>query len=130
MESRNPYLILGIPFGTGRAEANKAFARRMKSLPADAAEAETRKVDLTWALQRIDQGPRQPDAEVSLYRLPADPEAGSVDGSGVFAPPGEPCPIGDAAFVDALNQVRIAAARERLRQLLGYRSARTTPPTP
>ena len=29
---RNPYVILGIPFGASRAEANAAFARRAQAL--------------------------------------------------------------------------------------------------
>jgi hypothetical protein len=118
VERRNPYLILGIPFGTGRAEANKAFARRVKSLPADPAGADARKTDLTWALHAIDEGSATPEAELTYYRLPA----ATVGGTGVFAPPEEPGPVSDADADAALEFLRAAAAREALRQELSNRS--------
>jgi hypothetical protein len=130
MEDRNPYLILGVPFGTGRAEANAAFARRIKSLPADPAEAQSYKTDLTWALQRIDAGSATPEAEMGYYRLPADPGAGVPDAPGVFAPPPEPGPYDGTAVAVALSRLRADAAREALRRELARRSARTPPPAP
>lgn len=130
MTARNPYLILGIPFGTGRAEANAAFARRIRSLPADPAEAQAHRTDLTWALQRIDAGPAAPAAELDHYRLPADPGCGAPEGAGVFAPPPEPGPYDEAAVAAALSRLRADAAREALWRELSRRSAQTPPPGP
>ncbi|MCU7727009.1 hypothetical protein ODJ79_25050 [Actinoplanes sp. KI2] len=127
MEDRNPYLILGIPFGAGRAEANAAFARRVRSLPADPVEARAYQTDLTWALQRIDSGPPQPAAELGCYRLPAGP---GTDEPGVFAPPPEPGPYDEAAVAAALARLRVDAAREALRRRLAERSAGISPPAP
>jgi hypothetical protein len=130
MEERNPYLILGIPFGTGRAEANAAFARRITSLPADPSEARAYKTDLTWALQRIDTGPAAPEAEMGCYRLPADPGCGAAEGPGVFAPPAEPGPYDEAAVAAALARMRADAAREALWRELTRRSAQNPRPAP
>ncbi|SNY65249.1 hypothetical protein [Paractinoplanes atraurantiacus] len=130
MERRNPYLILGIPFGTGRAGANAAFARRVKSLPADPAQARAWQTDLTWALQRIDAGPAAPEAEMGYYRMPADPGCGAPGEPGVFAPPPEPGPYDEAAVAAALVRLRAEAAREALRRELSRRSAQTPPPAP
>lgn len=130
MEERNPYLILAIPFGTGRAEANAAFARRIKSLPADPAEVQAYRTGLTWALHRIDAGPAAPEAELTWYRLPADPATGAPGGPGVFAPPPEPGPYDEAAVAAALARLRADAAREALWRELSRRSAGTPPPAP
>jgi hypothetical protein len=130
MESRNPYLILGIPFGTGRAEANIAYARRIRSLPSDPDEARAHKIDLNWALQRIDEGSATPGSELTYYRLPAARTTGAPDGPGVFAPPPEPGPYDEAAVAAALAKLRADAAREALWRELSRRSTRTSPPDP
>ncbi|MGX6603189.1 hypothetical protein ACWKSP_13765 [Micromonosporaceae bacterium Da 78-11] len=127
MRAQNPYLVLGVPFGTGRAEANAAFAARNKALPADPAEARTRRTDLTRALQQIDQGPPHPEAELTIYRIPADP---APVGTGVFAPPPEEGPISDEAVAAALRRVRAAAAHEHLIMLLIHHGSRIRPPAP
>jgi hypothetical protein len=124
MAERNPYLILGIPFGTGRAEAQVAFGRRTKSVPADPAEKQAYLTELTWALHEIDAGSATPGAEMNHYRLPAGPGPG---GSGVFTPPEEPGPYDEAA---ALARLRADAAREALRLELLRRAAGAPPPSP
>ena len=83
---RNPYVILGIPFGATRAEANAAFARKARSLRRDGADLD-QMTDLTWALQRIDVAIRDPATAMELYRIPADPEAFQGEGDGVLRPP-------------------------------------------
>ena len=53
MRHRNPYIILGIPFGSSREQANIAFARRARPLRRKGPEARTQMTDLTWALNRL-----------------------------------------------------------------------------
>ena len=130
MADRNPYLILGIPYGTGRSGANAAFARRSRSPDADPAKARADLIELTWALQRIDEGSATPEAELEYYRLPADRSTGAPDVPGVFAPPPEPGPYDEAAVAAALARLRSDAAREALWRELSRRSARTSPPGP
>ena len=106
---RNPYVILGIPFGTSRSAANAAFARKAQALKRDGGSLD-QMTDLTWALQRISVAIREPATAMELYRIPADPEAFQPGGDG-----GEP---------------RQAAAREYLRHLVAVRAATVTLPPP
>src|ERR1700727_1939597 len=71
--NRNPYVILGIPFGSSRARANVAFARKARSLRRAGAAGHDALTDLTWALQQIDEAIRNPAAALELYRIPANP---------------------------------------------------------
>lgn len=86
---RNPYLILGLPFGASRDEANVAFARRGRVLrrQGDAGKAEL--MELTWALNQIDEALADPDSAIDIYRIPADPNAFDPEGRGLFTPPPE-----------------------------------------
>jgi hypothetical protein len=69
---RNPYLILGVPYGAGRDEATRAFAvaskraRREESFPYSVE-------DLTWALNQIKAQIENPTSDLSTFRIPADP---------------------------------------------------------
>ena len=126
MERRNPYLILGLPFGASRDEAQRAFARRKRQVRGDAA-AQT---DLTWALHEIDEVLREAQSELAPYRMPADPDAFSVSGTGVFAPPPESAGFSDREVQDALRELRAAAAREYLQVLVQQRSRQIRPLPP
>ena len=88
---RNPYVILGIPFGAPRAEANAAFARRAQALKREGGSLD-QMTDLTWALQRISVAIREPATAMELYRIPADPEAFQFDRDGALRPPPEQLP--------------------------------------
>ena len=125
MERRNPYLVLGIPFGASRDEATRAFLRRTKSLRRLGAAARPLHTDLTWALKEIEERPEPADTAMSPYRVPGDP---GVSGPGVFNPPPEPLPA--AAATANLDQVRAAAAHEYLRHLIRLRAQRVGPPAP
>lgn len=125
MERRNPYLILGVPFGVTREEAHRAFARRGRTLRAGGPATAQALADLTWALHQIDEGPRPPEAGLTPYRLPADPEAHLVDGPGVFAPPAEPSPVTDDEVAAALHALQVTAAHEHLHSLVLRRSRQT-----
>ena len=70
---RNPYLILGIPFGSTASEATKAFAKRSRSARSGSSVHSVE--DLTWALHQVEHAEKNPHATLNHYRLPADPEA-------------------------------------------------------
>lgn len=126
---RNPYVILGIPFGASRAEANVAFARKARALRRDGSDLDLM-TDLTWALQRIDVSIREPAAAMEMYRIPADPEAFQADGLGVLRPPPERLAPAGGDRDAALEALRRAAAREYLRYLVTVRAATVALPTP
>lgn len=86
---RNPYLILGLPFGASRDEANVAFARRGRALRRQGDRGKDQLVELTWALNQIDEAIADPHAALEIYRIPADPNAFDPEGRGLFAPPPE-----------------------------------------
>lgn len=68
---RNPYLILGIPFGSPASEATKAFAKRSRAARAGSGPYSV--ADLTWALHQVEHAEKNPHATLNHYRLPADP---------------------------------------------------------
>jgi len=130
MRQRNPYVILGIPFGSSREEANIAFARKARALRQAGAAGRAQMTDLTWALNQCDEGLSHPEAAMEIYRIPADPEAFTVTGAGVFAPAPEPlAPVGGDAEA-ALTQLCDAAAVEYLRYLLLLRADQVQIPQP
>jgi hypothetical protein len=114
MEHRNPYLILGLPYGASRDAATVAFARRSKALRRGGG-ARGDLTDLTWALQQIEAAPADPSAVVDVYRLPADPAVFAAPGPGALAPPPLPlAPItGDreAALADLARGSRLDLLR-------------------
>jgi hypothetical protein len=128
--TRNPYVILGIPFGSSREEANIAFARKARQLRRLGTEGRGRMTDLTWALNQVDEGIRHPDAAMEIYRIPADPEAFTVRAAGVLAPPPETMPRHSGDPQAALDEVRAAAALEYLRYLVLLRADQVQPPAP
>lgn len=126
---RNPYIILCIPFGSSKAAANAAFARKAQGVKRDGGSLD-QLTDLTWALQRISVAIQEPAAAMELYRIPADPEAFQADGDGVLSPPPERLPAVGGDRDAALGELRRAAAREYLRYLAGLRAATVTLPPP
>jgi hypothetical protein len=126
MERRNPYLILGIPFGASREDATKAFLRRTKSLRRLGAAGRTLHTDLTGALKEIEDRPEHPDAVMTPYRVPADPDLERGIGTGAFAPPPERLPVD----LHDDTGLRAAAAHEYLRHLVRLRAQRLGPPAP
>jgi hypothetical protein len=129
MSLRNPYLILGLPFGASREEVDRAFERRRGPLQASADEHRDELADLEWAVRRIKEGPDDPSLETLVYRLPSDADAMRADGGGVFAPPPE-TPPADWATTPTGVRVRAAAAYEYLRQVLTEQASRAEPPAP
>lgn len=85
---KNPYVILGVPFGASRDQATMAFTTRAKRLrrDPDGAGALT---ELTWALNQITDVVKDPSLLINVYRVPADMSALEPQGDGVFSPPPE-----------------------------------------
>lgn len=73
IDGRNPYLILALSFGADEEDARSSFARLSKQARTGVG-AHTLD-DLTWALQQIEHELSEPWENVSLYRVPAIPEA-------------------------------------------------------
>jgi hypothetical protein len=90
MRDRNPYVLLGIEFGSSREFANVAFAKRarpLKKLAKSSDRAHDLLFDLTWALNQIDEAITNPAVTFDFYRVPADASAFSPSGNGLFSPP-------------------------------------------
>jgi hypothetical protein len=128
--NRNPYAILGIPFGASRTEANIAFARKSRALRRAGPSGMDQLTDLTWALQQIDEAIREPAAAMELYRIPADPEAFSGNGGGILRPPPERLVARRADREEALTELQHAAARQYLRHLVALRASKISLPEP
>jgi hypothetical protein len=122
----NPYLILGLPFGASREEAQRAYEQRRAPLRASADEHRRELADLDWAMGRIKSGPFNPWCDMTIFRLPADVDAMRVEGQGIFAPPPEPAPAETARG----RGLSAAAAHEYLRFLLTDFARRAEPPAP
>jgi hypothetical protein len=130
VSQRNPYVILGIPFGSSREEANIAFARRARQLRRLGTQGRTQLTDLTWALNQVDEGISHPEAAMEIYRIPADPAAFTVDGAGVLAPPPEVLAPRPGDHEAALAGLQAAAAQEYLRYLVLLRADQVQFPQP
>jgi hypothetical protein len=130
MEYRNPYVIRAIPFGASREEANIAFARAARRLRRQRDGARYKMTDLTWALNQVDEAITHPQAEMEIYRIPADPAAFTATGGGVLLPPAEVlgARLGDPAA--ALADLQARAAQEYLRHLVEVRSGQLPAPAP
>ncbi len=94
-DRRNPYLVLGLAYGASVQEVRRAFARRSKEVSRGTFTAYTME-DLNWALYQLEQSQQDPDIDVTLYRVPANPslfDSPSPDGNdhGFFNP--APVPI-------------------------------------
>jgi len=74
---RSPYLVLGVRYGAGKDEAQKAFARSSR-LIRRGESVEFDMEDLNWALHAIEQRIEDPSASIDDYRLPANPAAYTV----------------------------------------------------
>jgi hypothetical protein len=129
MRRRNPYLILGVPFGASREEAHRAYEHRRAPMRESVEEHRAELADLEWAIQQIDNGPVDPWLDMTTYRLPADAEAMRVEGAGVFVPAPEVLPPDPATTV--LGRIRrAAAAHEYLRYLLAEHAPHAELPPP
>ena len=81
-DRRNPYVILGIPFGASEREARTGFAKAKRRLR-DNPNAPFSQEDLTWALHQVEQIILKPELAFEVYRIPA---VVRLDVAGVFNP--------------------------------------------
>ncbi len=110
---RNPYVLLGVPFGASRDVAQAAFAKRARRLrrKPDGADLLT---DLTWALNQVDEVLRQPDLAVDVYRIPADPSALVPDRPGILNPEPEPLAPRYSLDDEAKREALLSVYREAI----------------
>lgn len=129
-DRRNPYIILGIPFGAGATDARTGFAsasRRLRKLE----DARYSMEDLTWALHQVEQIIDDPAMAFDVYRIPADPAATDVDRPGVFNP--QPEQIGretERATAEQNEAVKSRAIQELVRDALMTEPVRFAIPKP
>jgi uncharacterized RDD family membrane protein YckC len=84
MEQRNPYLILGLPYGVERKVAAGAYARALRKV--GTGEFPFSREDLNWALHQIEQEIHDPDTHLDYLRVPAVPDAYEPSGDGIVVP--------------------------------------------
>lgn len=111
----SPYLVLGVSYGASAAEANRAFARRLRRLDALPFGQE----DLNWA-QSLFKKPEELRSSVEYLRVPtgsATPPPDPKDG--LFGPAAELAPRMTAPIDDAgIDGLRAAAARDLIVDIL------------
>ena len=89
-DRRNPYLVLGVPYGADRARVTRSFARRSRRARRDDAFPYSLE-DLTWALHQIEANIDDPTAAIDHFRVPADPSQLQLpQGPGLLRPPATP----------------------------------------
>ena len=89
-DRRNPYLVVGLPYGSSMKQVRKGFAKRTKDVTSGAITAFTME-DLTWALSQLECSLSDPEVDVTGYRAPANPalfgsENGRSQEVGFFCP--------------------------------------------
>ncbi len=90
-ERLNPYLVLGIPYASPIREVLRAFAKRSRVIRNGDFDSYSLE-NLTWAKHRIEQAERDPELDLTMYRVPANPDSfvDDIDNSnseGFFNPP-------------------------------------------
>jgi len=110
---RNPYVILGIPFGASKDDASAAFARKARGLRR-ANDPGGRLPDLTWALNQVQEVVKDPRIALDIYRVPADPEAFRTVGPGALGPKPELLRQRAADHGAALDQLMSEAKEEAI----------------
>ncbi len=129
-DERNPYVILGVPYGASKAEASEGHARALQRLKKDP-DATYCESDLSWAKYQIEQvrGSSRPDD--GIYRIPADPDVYSDCRYGLLRP--RPVPMErrtDRSDDDCKEDLMSAAGTELLRHLLDEHGSRVEPEAP
>jgi hypothetical protein len=86
MSSANPYILLGVDYGSPVGEAKRAFSRAARQLKSGAARKEFARADLSWALNEIEHELQDPEVNVAYLRIPANPDLYRVEGFGLLHP--------------------------------------------
>jgi hypothetical protein len=123
MDRRNPYLVLGVPYGASRGEARRAAARRTRELRRRQ-DAPYSTEDVTWALHQVEQVIDDPASAVGVFRVPAAP--GILDapsGHGLFHPSAVPLPRRTGPLTDEevaeIRHQALAAVSKKVLVALG-----------
>jgi hypothetical protein len=91
-DRRNPYLILGLDYGASKDEARRAAARVLRKLKSASNSPYTTE-DVTWALHEVEHVNDDPEAGVTIFRVPASEGLLAMKApEGIFAPPSRPEP--------------------------------------
>ncbi|MGH8974880.1 MAG: hypothetical protein ACRD0C_16965, partial [Acidimicrobiia bacterium] len=69
----SPWIILGLPFGTGPADARLAFTRRARRVRRAQEPTPFALADLTWALHETEHQGDDPWSALDHYRVPLQP---------------------------------------------------------
>jgi hypothetical protein len=114
-DRRNPYLILGVPYGVSKDEARRAAARRSRQVK-QLVNPHYALDDVTWALHQVEQVIVDPSSGVDVFRVPAS--AGILDapvGQGLFRAPIMPLPRTSPSTSDE----EVAALKSRALEHIG-----------
>jgi hypothetical protein len=118
-DRRNPYVILGIPFGSDRATAERAFSQRSR-LARKGGDFPHSVDDLIWAINQVESHLDDPTTSAATYRIPVYPEAlRRPTGHGLFRPPLVPLARRTPASTpDEVGAVLAEARKDALDHLL------------
>ncbi|GAA4410508.1 hypothetical protein ACFQV2_03540 [Actinokineospora soli] len=117
MDTRNPYLLLGVDYGADPDTARRSFARAARRVRRSGTAAISIE-DLNWALHEIQRREGDPADSVTVYRVPANPAVFDVAGTGTFAP--RPLPLERrTAVTDADREQLMAGLADEVWELLG-----------
>lgn len=120
-DGSNPYVMLGIPFGSARDVATRAFARKAKGRRHQRGpEASGDLTELTWALNQVEENIRDPRTALHIYRVPADPGALEPRAEGVLRPGPELLPRTTESSQAAWGRLLDAAREEALSVVYHY----------
>lgn len=86
MSDRNPYLVLGIDYGSTLGDAKRAFARAARDLKRGSARKSFERADLSWALNEVEHEITDPEAHIGYLRVPANAGLYESIGSGLLNP--------------------------------------------
>lgn len=129
-DRRNPYLILGVDYGASKDDARRAAARVLRKLKSASNSPYTAE-DVTWALHEVEHVNDDPEAGVTIFRVPASPGLLAMKPSkGIFAPPPRPEPRSSPPSSDEdLQRIASSALVELASHLLtGFAAVVDTQP--
>ncbi len=125
VSASSPWLVLGLPFGTGTAEARQAFTRRARRLRRNEGPVAFTLSDLTWALHEVESQGDDPWSRLDCYRVPLQPPP---ERPGLFRPEPRPLPRRSLPPAgDDLDGLTRSALRRAAREVLASATATGSP---
>ncbi len=126
-DTRNPYIILGIPYGSNQKQALDGFAKAKRTLRDHPEKTENTIEDLTWALHQIEQIIVSPVATLDVYRIPANIKLVADNHPGIFNPPPHAATRQTQATDNTtLQQLQNAALKQAAQRYIAETTKRTT----